>query len=73
MVFDVAPFIDRHVMRLDSLYVALPWSVLFFAAMIGVGHLSYTLIERPPLRFRKAYIKPPEVAREAAFAVCSRG
>ena len=46
-------------MRLDSLYVALPWSLLFFLAMTGVGHLSYKLIESPPLRFRKSYIRVP--------------
>ncbi|MEA1071022.1 acyltransferase [Sphingomonas sp. LY160] len=57
-VFAAAAFIDQHIMRLDSLYVALPWALLFFVAMIGVGHMSYKLIEEPPmLRLRKRYIK----------------
>lgn len=58
VVFDAALLIDRHVMRLDSLYVALPWALLFFLVMTGIGHLSYKLIEEPPLRFRKSYIRP---------------
>lgn len=68
VVFDIAPYIDQHIMHLDSLYVALPWSSLFFIGMIGVGHLSYKFVERPPMRFRKSYIKSPEPARVAAFA-----
>ena len=68
VVFEIAPLIDRHVMRLDSLYVALPWSMLFFVAMIGVGHLSYTFVEKPPMRFRKPYIKAARPAPKAAFA-----
>ncbi|MCY7397804.1 MAG: acyltransferase [Sphingomonas bacterium] len=68
VVFEIAPFIDQHIMRLNSLYAALPWSLVFFIAMIGVGHLSYTFIEKPPLRFRKPYIKAPEPARVGAFA-----
>ncbi len=57
VVFEVAPLIHRHVMRIDNLYAALPWSALFFIAMIGVGHLSFTFIERPPMRYRKRYIR----------------
>ena len=57
VVFEVAPLIDGYVMRLDSLYVALPCSALFFVAMIGVGHLSFIFIERPPMRYRKPYIR----------------
>ena len=68
VVFEVAPLIDRHVMRLDSLVVALPWSALFFIAMIGVGHLSYTFIERPPMRFRRPYIRTAEPALSPALA-----
>lgn len=68
VVFDLAVFIDRHLMRLDSLYIALPWSILFFTAMIGIGHVSYKLIEHPPLRFRKAYIKALEPKRVVALA-----
>ena len=68
VVFEFAPFIHQHIMRLDSLYVALPWSLLFFVAMIGVGHFSYIFIERPPMRFRKPYIKTREPVRVPAFA-----
>lgn len=56
-VFAAAAFVDQHIMRLDSLYAALPWATLFFVAMIGVGHLSYTLIEGPPLKYRMRYIR----------------
>lgn len=68
VVFEAAPLIDQHVMRFTSLYIALPWSLLFFVVMVGVGHLSFKLIEEPPLRFRKPYLVDPEAARDARAA-----
>lgn len=56
-VFHAARFVDERVMKLTSLYVALPWALLFFLFMVGVGHLSFKLIESPPMRLRKAYIR----------------
>lgn len=57
VVFEAAPWIDANVMAIGSLHAALPWALLFFIAMIGAGHVSFILIERPPLRFRKPYIR----------------
>lgn len=66
-VFEAAAFVDRHIMTLNNIYVALPWSVLFFLAMTGVGHLSYKLIEGPPLRFRTPYIKASRSTQPAVL------
>lgn len=67
-VFAAAQFIDQHIMGFTSLYFALPWALLFFVAMVGVGHISYQLIEGPPLRFRKPYIKASSASPVAALA-----
>ena len=63
LVFSAARFVDTQIMELTSVYVALPWALLFFVLMTGVGHFSYVLIERPALRFRKPYMtdKSPPV------------
>jgi len=54
-VAQAARFIDEHVMRMPDLVHALPWTVLFFLAMVAVGHASWRFIEEPPLRWRKPY------------------
>ncbi len=56
-VFHAARFVDANIMKLTNIYIALPWALLFFAIMVGVGHVSYKLIEHPPLRFRRKYIR----------------
>ncbi len=68
-VFDAARLVDEHVMRLTSLYAALPWALLFFVGMVGIGHISFKIIECPPLRFRKPYIKVEETKRSVALAL----
>jgi peptidoglycan/LPS O-acetylase OafA/YrhL len=55
-------------MRLTSLYAALPWALLYFVAMVGIGHMSFKFIEGPPLRFRKPYIKAKKSEQTATFA-----
>jgi peptidoglycan/LPS O-acetylase OafA/YrhL len=71
VVFAAAQFINTHVMGLTNLYIALPWSLLFFMVMVGVGHVSYKLIEEPPLRFRKSYIKSDDGTPQSDLAVSS--
>lgn len=60
LVFDAAALIDQHVMAFTSLYVALAWTTLFFIVMIGIGHISFKLIEEPLLRFRRPYLVEPD-------------
>jgi peptidoglycan/LPS O-acetylase OafA/YrhL len=62
VVFEAASMIDQHIIRFTSLYVALPWAMLFFLVMVAVGHLSFKLIEAPPLRWRKTYLRAPDLA-----------
>jgi peptidoglycan/LPS O-acetylase OafA/YrhL len=64
-VFHAARLINQHVMAFDSLYGALPWAMLFFIAMTALGHASYKLVEGPPMRFRKPYIRQ---AAQSAFS-----
>ena len=58
VVRDAAAWIDAHVMALPTLYHALPWSMLFFLGMTVIGHVSWKLIEEPPLRWRRSYLGP---------------
>ncbi len=57
-VFKMATVIDQHIMRLDNFYVALPWAMICFVAMMPVGFLSWHLIEQPFLKLRRGYLKP---------------
>jgi len=55
VVFSAAGWINRNVMNLPTVYHALPWAILLFLCMIGVGHVSWKLVEQPFLRLRKPY------------------
>ena len=57
MVAPAADFVHRHIMRIDNLYLALPWAMVFFAYMTALGRVSYTYIEEPFLRLRRPYFK----------------
>lgn len=62
VVFQLAAFIDNHIMKLTNLYVALAWAVPAFALMIVPGYLSFRFIEAPFLRLRTRYVlTEPEV------------
>lgn len=70
-VAQAAAFIDTHVMRMPDLVHALPWAVLFFLAMVAVGHVSWRLIEEPPLRWRRPYfagVEAKSAGQKAHFA-----
>lgn len=56
-VHQAAMLVNDHVMRIDSLPLALPWAFLFFLAMLGIGHLSWKLVEEPPLKWRVPYLR----------------
>ena len=55
-VFHLSRFVDQNVMWLSSPYRAFAWSVLGFALMVPLGHLSFTYVEAPFLRLRKRYV-----------------
>jgi len=58
----LAVTIERYVMDLSNIYVALIFSPVAFLVMIPLGYLSYRFIESPFLKFRTSYIrrKPSE-------------
>jgi peptidoglycan/LPS O-acetylase OafA/YrhL len=56
---------------MPDLVHALPWAVLFFFAMVAVGHVSWRLVEEPPLRWRRPYFADSEAksaGRKTHFA-----
>ncbi|MEP1077617.1 acyltransferase [Leptolyngbya sp. PL-A3] len=59
-VFDVAKYIDKHLLDISDFYVALPISIIVFLAMVPIGMLSMKFIEAPFLRYRKPYYKTPK-------------
>jgi peptidoglycan/LPS O-acetylase OafA/YrhL len=59
-VAQAAAFIDTHVMRMPDMVHALPWAAVFFLAMTAIGHVSWRLIEEPPLRLRVPYFSDAE-------------
>jgi len=56
-VFKMAKAIDKYVVELSNIYVAIFFSFLCFLLLIPVGYLSFRFIESPFLRFRKIYLK----------------
>ena len=56
--------IERYVMDLSNIYVALFFSLLAFLTMIPIGYLSYRFIESPFLKFRTPYIRQLPRAKE---------
>jgi peptidoglycan/LPS O-acetylase OafA/YrhL len=61
--------VNRTIAPIDTLPKALPFALLFFLAMIGVGRLSFLLIEQPFMRLRRPYLGPavqPSASHAAA-------
>lgn len=58
IVFRLAKAIDRHVIDLSNIYVALLASLPAFLLLYPVVSASYHFIEKPFFRFRKPYIIP---------------
>ncbi|MCG2593765.1 acyltransferase [Ramlibacter sp. XY19] len=62
-VFEATRYVHTHVMAISNIYLALAWTVLFYAFMFVPAWLSYTFVESPFLRLRRPYIKEgPAVA-----------
>lgn len=56
-VREAALFVHTRIMPIESYWLALPWAVLFFGAMMVLGAIVWRLIEEPPLRWRRSYIR----------------
>lgn len=54
-VFTMASLIDQHLMRIDSIYKGLFFSLVAFIPVAVIGWYSYALFERYWLRFRPIY------------------
>lgn len=57
VVVGAADFVEQRVVALDSIYVAIPFALLFFAYMTMLGWVSHRFIEAPFARFRRPYIR----------------
>lgn len=68
-VFEVANFINRHVMDLSNIHVALAFSVVCFLLMVPIGYLSYRFIETPFLKFRTRYIVADKSRDTSAYGL----
>ena len=69
IVSAAANFVDQKIMRLDSIYVAIPWALVFFAYMTLLGWVSYRFVESPFLKMRRPYLRPAcEEAESATLA-----
>lgn len=56
VVFWAADNVHRHLLPLDNIYVALTAALCCYIMLLPLFHLSYTLIEKPFLKFRKPYL-----------------
>ena len=56
----IAGAIDRHVLSLDNVYLALGFAPIGFLIMIPMSYMSYRFIELPFLRYRRSYLHPNE-------------
>lgn len=58
--FSVAPaveFVERHILDLQSIAQALPFALVYFAYMMGLGWICHRFVEQPAMRFRRPYIR----------------
>ncbi len=65
-VFALARAIDRYVIDLSNIHLALLFSVFGFLLMVPLGYLSFTFIESPFLKFRTPYTVPDKDHRVSA-------
>ncbi|GAA4004713.1 acyltransferase [Sphingomonas humi] len=58
-------FVDDNLARLTSVYVAIPFALVYFGYMTMLGWASHRLIEGPMMRFRRPYLKDAPAASAA--------
>lgn len=69
VVFRLADFINRKLIHIESIYLALALSAACLLLFLPVAALSYRLIEAPFLKFRVIYTRPrPAAASHVAAA-----
>jgi len=57
IVFSAATYIHNNIIDLSNVYLAIVVASLVFLLCVPVAYLSYSLIEKPFLRFRVIYLK----------------
>ncbi|MCI2282220.1 acyltransferase family protein [Colwellia sp. MSW7] len=57
IVFRIANAINKNLIDLSNIYIAMVFSLLSFLIMIPIGYFSYRFIESPFLMFRTKYLK----------------
>ncbi len=55
-VYSLGPFVDKHVVAIDTIYIALAFNTLFFSITAFIGWLSYRYFESFWFRFQLPYI-----------------
>lgn len=56
VVFKLSGAINRYIIDLSNIHMAILSSVFCFLLMMLIGYVSYTFVEAPFLKFRKRYI-----------------
>lgn len=56
IVFNLSGLINKYLVSLSNIYVAILFSFISFFVMIPIGYLSYRFVESPFLKFRIRYI-----------------
>ena len=56
IVFRLSNVINKHIVDLSNIHVAMLFSIFCFLLMVPIGYISYRFIESPFLRFRTIYI-----------------
>lgn len=57
VVFDMAPFVDRQVVKLENPYAMFAIALPCFLLILPVAHLSRVFIENPFLKWRRPYLR----------------
>lgn len=60
-VFSLADYIHNNIMSISNFYLAFAWSIIGFIIAGFIAAASYTLIEKPFLRYRRPYILTGDV------------
>lgn len=59
-VFDAAQYIHRHIMDISNFYVGVAWGLTLFLLTTPLAKVSFHLIEKPFMKWRKTYLSPLE-------------
>ena len=65
VVFWIADNIHRHLFSINNPYIALAAALCCYLALLPLFHLSYTIFERPFLKFRKPYLIETSISTES--------